>query len=190
MSIKTSIKEWVKWHFLMEKSIEKYIASLPRCSKYIVIPSPDGLYEGKCKIVLEASELLHCLEAGLVHEGYFVGVDQRVVRESIRKWLKESDHTQYATALFPEEMMCFFERPYSKLISLKKARIYCFSCNGYTSKVNKETLKHVHGFIEKGWFCTKGHPLFGEEQRIHIKYSSSYLKSRNHNTFDSKLDNI
>jgi len=181
MSLKTSIKEWVKWHFLMEKSIEKYVASLPRCSKYIVISSPDGLYEGKCKIVLEASELLHCLEVGLVHEGDFVGVDQRVVRESIRTWLKGADHTQYATALFPEEMMRFFERPYSKLISLKKTRVYCFACNGDTSKVNKETLKHLPGpsIVEQGWFCTKGHLIFGDKQKIHIKYSSSYLEARN-----------
>ena len=183
MSLKTRIREWVKWHFLMERSIEKYVASLPRCSKYIVVSSPNGLYEGKCKVVLEASELFHCLEVGLIQEGFYAGVDEKVVKESIRIWLKGAEHTLYASVLFPEEMTQFLEAHFSRLIELKKAKVYCSTCYGYTSEVNEETFRTVSGYglsiLDKGWLCTKGHLLFGEKQNIHFTYSSSYSEAKN-----------
>ena len=124
MSIKTSIKEWVKWHFLMERSIRKYVASLPRCSKYIVISSADGFYEGKCKIVLEAKELLHCLETEHVRDTFFAGVDNAIVKNSILIWLRNADHSKCATTFIPEQAQSLIQAYFSTFIKYKEVGFF------------------------------------------------------------------
>ena len=154
-----------------DKAVRDFLLTLPRCSKNLIIVSPDhGETDYTCKVVVDARSLLPWAE----HEAESVTssfIEEQVARISLPIWLRDYDEadTSYSEIHY---YMYKVLRPYvSNFISENMAKVYCLECSSFVSdiKMEKKDEKGTQPWAWTDiWSCPKGHRLYHEKHELHI----------------------
>jgi hypothetical protein len=151
--------------------VEQLLTQLPRCTRDVIVISPDyGNPNFSCEVHISALDLL---TQAVSNERVWSSCDkEQTARLALPIWLREADMLDvHPTLLHPDFQELMAQYPWA-LIDAPSTRVFCPVCNSYVNNVNAEQInKNSLGgwrWWTDIWTCPAGHQLRHEEHEVHF----------------------
>lgn len=158
--------------FDMEKAVGRYLLTLPRCTKKVVVASPiysDNHY--RCEVHANASGLLQWAER---HARGVSSLDpeNQAARLTLPIWLRGHDPSDAAPSFVPAAFADVM-RPYVlEFVQRGITEVFCPGCHRFTQDITMKDLNQQHlgpwSFWTSEWHCHCGLLLYREEHELHF----------------------
>ena len=158
--------------FDLKKAVGKYLLDLPRCSKNVVIVSPDyGETHYTCEIVVAAEDLLPWAERH-ADSAWCSDQEEQAARKALPLWLRGAK-TEDASLSYVPYFMYKVILPYVlNFVNDGITNIYCSECQSLVNDIKMETLNEKTmvdwSWWTDTWICPEEHQLYYEEHELYV----------------------
>ena len=167
--------------------VDECLKELPRCSKEVVIASPE--YKGShynCEIFIEAKDLLNWAES---QEVWSSNEREQAAREALPIWLSNADLYKGNPSYLSDWMYEVLGPYVPNFVDAGTAKIFCLECKAFVADIEQriENQQRTGGEIfyrvtgTDVWTCPQGHQLLYKKYdcRIHVNRARPINKVEN-----------
>jgi len=158
--------------FDLEKTVGNYLLTLPRCTKNIVVVSPEyGDAHYACEVTVEVKDLLPWAEHH-AEKSWFLDDEMQAALKALPLWLRGAESSSNSASYIPQFMHKVIEPYVPKFAEEGKTKIFCYECQASVADVQMEKFdqKDLGDWYwwTSVWKCPQGHQLYYEEHEMHV----------------------
>lgn len=156
---------------IIERKVGHYLLHLPRCSRTVVVASPEyASSEYTCEITVQTEELLSWAEHHAKNV-FSLNNEEQAARQALPIWLRCADLKDDSSTLVPSYMHKVLE-PYALNFYMDGiTTIFCCECQAVVPNIFIERIDEKRAG-KSSWHtmicsCPKGHQIYCQKHDLH-----------------------